>query len=138
MTATKLKPQHDYSLLITDDDEDSRDSLCDFFEEQGYRTFRASSGREAIDIARGAFLHFLILDMQLSDFSGIETFKIITLEKQTVMPCVFMSAHATKEQKLKALSAQAYTFVPKPINIGIIRHVVDQILDKFYPDPDMD
>ena len=133
MTATTLKPYRDYSLLVTDDDEVSRDSLCDFFDQEGYRTFRASSGREAIDIAREAFLHFLILDMHLPDFSGVETFRIITEEKQSVMPCIFMSAHATKEQKLDALSAQAYAFVPKPIDINIIRVVVDQILEKYYP-----
>ena len=133
MTAAKLKPPNDYSLLITDEDADSRESLCDFFQRQGYRTLSARSGREAVDIARDARLHFLILDLQLPDFSGIETFRIITLEKRAVMPCVFMSAHATKEQKLNALSVQAYAFVPKPIDTGIIRLVVEQILDKFYP-----
>lgn len=122
----------DYSLLITDEDEDCREQLCDYFDREGYRTFRASSGREAIEIAKEAFLHFLILDMHLPDFSGIETFRIITEDKQSILPCIFTSAHATKEQKLNALSARAHAFVPKPINIHIIRVVVDQILDKYY------
>ena len=132
MTASMLEPSDEYSLLVTDDDDVCLGSLCDFFDEEGYRTFRASSGREAIHIAKQAFLHFLILDIHLPDFSGIETFRMITEEKQSVLPCIFMSADASKEQKLAALSVQAYTFVPKPIDINIIRVVVEQILDKFY------
>ena len=133
MAATQIKPHDDPSLLITDDDEDSCGSLCDFFERQGYRTFRASSGREAVAIARESFLHLLLLDMHLPDLSGIEAFRIITREKQVIVPCIFMSSHATKEQKLKALSAQAFAFVPKPVDLRILRLVAQQILDKFYP-----
>lgn len=135
MMATRLlsdRHARDYALLVTDDDEHSRDRLCEYFDHEGYRTFRASSGREAVEIAKDAFLHFLILNIRLPDFSGIETFRIITQERQSVLPCIFTSADATKEQKLKALSARAHAFVPKPIDIQIIRVVVDQILDKYY------
>ena len=132
MTATLLKPFDDPSLLITDDDEDTCDRLCDFFQGEGYRTFRARSGQEAVDIARDAFLHFLILDIQLPDFSGLEAFRIITREKRIVVPCIFISAEATKEQKLQALSAQAFAYMPKPLNLRVLHLVAEQILDKFY------
>ena len=119
-------------MLVTDTDEGARDRLCDFFEREGYRTFRATSGREAVDIAREAFLHILILDMHLPDLSGIEAFRIITREKRVVVPCIFTSPDASKEQKLKALSAQAFAYVPKPVDLRILRLVANQILDKFY------
>ncbi len=132
MMASTVWNDTDCSLLVTDDDDASRDSLCDFFDREGYRTFGASSGREAVKIAKRAFLHFVILDMHLPDFSGVETFRLITEEKRTFVPCIFMSADASKEQKLSALSAKAHAFVPKPINIHLIREVVDQILEKYY------
>jgi len=132
MTSTRSECERDYSLLITDDDDACRDSLSDFFDREGYRTFRARCGREAIDIAKAAFLHFLILDMHLPDLSGVETFTRIIAEKQSVVPCIFISADASKEQKLCALSVHAHTFVPKPININVLRVVVEQILDKYY------
>ena len=132
MTATQAKSIEDPSLLVTDDDEDTWDRLCDFFRSEGYRPLRATSGQEAIHIAREAFLHFLILDMHLPDLSGIEAFRIITREKRIIVPCIFISSHATKEQKLKALSAQAFAYVPKPLDFRILRLVAEQILDKFY------
>ena len=121
-----------YSLLITDDDDECREVLGEFFDREGYRTFRARTGREAVTIAREVFLHFLILDMQLPDLNGVKTFELITAEKQEVVPCIFMSAEASKEQKMRALDAHGFAFVPKPIDINLIRYVVDQLLGKYY------
>ena len=41
-----------YSILITDDDPDARETLRDVFEPEGFRTFLAESGEEAIDIVK--------------------------------------------------------------------------------------
>ena len=41
-----------YTLLITDDDEACRDSLKRVFEPEGYTTYLASCGKEAVKIAR--------------------------------------------------------------------------------------
>jgi len=133
MAGTLVDRVGDPALLVTDDDEYASDTLCDFFDRQGYRTYRAQSGQEAVEIARDAFLHFLVLDMHLPDFGGVEVFRIITIEKQVVVPCVFTSSTASKEDKLRALSARGFAYVPKPVDFGIMRHVVEQILDKFYP-----
>ena len=137
MATTTYERLRDPSLLITDEDEDSCDALCDLFEREGYRTHRAHTGQEAVDIAREAFLHFIILDMHLPDFGGIEAFKIITQQKRIIVPCIFISSEATKEQKLNALSAQAFAYIPKPVDLRLLQFVANQILDRFYrPDED--
>ncbi|KKO21015.1 MAG: hypothetical protein DCC43_07245 [Candidatus Brocadia sp.] len=121
-----------YSLLITDDDESCRDSIKDIFEPKGYTTYLASCGREAIKIARSEEVHLLILDAHLPDYSGLETFKIIKKEISLVIPCIFMSGAITKELQIDLISANAYTLIPKPININILRDSVDQVIAKYY------
>ena len=121
-----------YSLLITDDDESCRDSLRDVFELKGYTTYLASCGREAVKIARSEELHLLILDAHLPDYSGLETFKIIRNEIRIAIPCIFMSGDITRELQIDLISVDAYSLIPKPINVNIMRDSVEQVIAKYY------
>ncbi|MBE7445197.1 MAG: response regulator [Planctomycetia bacterium] len=121
-----------YSLLITDDDASCRDSIKKVFEPKGYTTYLASCGREAVKIARNEEVHLLILDVHLPDYSGLETFKIIKKEIRISIPCIFMSGEITKELQIDLISANAYTLIPKPININILRDSVEQVIEKYY------
>lgn len=121
-----------YSLLITDDDESCRDSIKDIFEPKGYTTYLASCGKEAIKIARNEEVHLLILDAHLPDYSGLETFKIIKKEISLTIPCIFISGAITKELQIDLITANAYTLIPKPINVNILRDSVEQVIAKHY------
>lgn len=130
---TTLKYNHgNYNILITDDDENCRYSLKNIFEPEGYVTYLASCGREAVEIAKQEFLHLLILDIHLPDFNGFETFAFIKEEKKTLIPCIFVSADTSKELKMDALEADAYTLITKPINKEMIKYAVEQSIEKYY------
>ncbi len=121
-----------YNILITDDDENCRYSLKNIFEPEGYVTYLASCGREAVEIAKQEFLHLLILDIHLPDFNGFETFSFIKEEKKTLIPCIFVSADTSKELKMDAMEAEAYTLISKPINKEMIKYAVEQSMEKYY------
>ncbi len=121
-----------YKILITDDDDDCRYGLKEIFEPEGYTTYMASCGREAVEIAKHKFLHLLILDVHLPDFSGFDTFKFIKVEKKIQIPCIFVSADTSKDLKFEAFEANAYTLISKPINKEIIKYAVEQSLEKYY------
>ncbi len=120
------------SLLITDDDEECRNSLKYLFDSEGYTTHIAGCGRDAIEVAREVLLHFMIIDAHLPDISGIETFEYIKEESQVLVPCIFMSGDVSKELKLEILSVEAFTFVPKPLNVGTVKFAVNQLIDQYY------
>jgi DNA-binding response OmpR family regulator len=121
-----------YSILITDDDENCRYSLKNIFEPEGYVTYLASCGREAVEIAKQKILHLLILDIHLPDFSGLDTFAFIKEEKKMIIPCIFVSADTSKELKMDAIEANAYTFISKPINKDMIKYAVEQSIERYY------
>ncbi|OHB83856.1 MAG: hypothetical protein A3J73_00635 [Planctomycetes bacterium RIFCSPHIGHO2_02_FULL_38_41] len=121
-----------YSLLITDDDKSCRDSLRDLFEPKGYTTYIASCGREAVQIAKEEELHLLILDANLPDYSGLETLRIITREIRFSIPSIFISGEITKELQIDLISANAYSLIPKPINVHVMRDMVDLVIEKYY------
>ncbi|MFN3468013.1 MAG: response regulator [Candidatus Brocadiales bacterium] len=121
-----------YALLITDEDEGYRRCLQETFEPKGYNTYLAGSGREAIEIAREVILHALIMDTDLPDISGLETFGYIKREARLTLPCIFLSGDATKELMLKALSANAYTVISKPMSLEVLLFAVEQLIKKYY------
>lgn len=121
-----------YSLLITDDDEGCRYSLKSIFEPRGFTTHLASCGREAIEIARTELIHAIILDMHLPDIDGVETFSVIKREVKITLPCIFISGNISKESRLDALSVDAFTLIPKPINIEMMRLTMDHLLERYY------
>src|ERR1700736_6955098 len=49
-----------YSILITDDDSACREAMRDIFEPEGYSTFLASSGEEALEIMRESPIHLAL------------------------------------------------------------------------------
>ncbi len=132
MVALLRYEKENYRILITDDDENCRYCLKNIFEPEGYITYLASCGREAVEIAKSKFLHLLILDINLPDFSGFDTFEFIKEEKKTLIPCIFVSADTSKELKMDAIEANAYTLISKPINKELIKYAVEQSIEKYY------
>ena len=124
--------QRPYQILITDDDEQCRESVQDALAAQGYETHLASCGHEAIAWVKRNFVHVMIVDMNMPDLNGLETVTIIRREISTPMPSILMSADSSRELMLKALSAHFDSFLSKPLNLGSLRHIVDEIIRRHY------
>ena len=88
MTATRP-----YSILITDDDRDSRETLRDIVAPEGYRTILAASGEEALEIVHVEPIHLVLLDMHMPRLTGLETIRLMH-EDNAVLPCILVTADA--------------------------------------------
>ncbi len=120
-----------YSILITDDDPGSRESLREIFEPQGFRTLMAESGEEAIDIVQGQDVHIVLMDMHLPKLTGLETMEIVRQIKG-LLPMILISAEHSDSLLRKALSAQAFCVLAKPVSKNAVIYVVTRALEKFY------
>lgn len=121
-----------YSLLITDDDDALRDSLRLMFEPKGYNTYLAGSGQEAVRVIEGKRIHIVIVDMQMPDLTGLETIALIRSKLHKAIPYILMSGDPSHELRQKALEAEAYSFLPKPLDIFGMRRLVDEIIKRYY------
>ena len=119
------------SILITDDDPAVRETFRDIFEPEGYRTILAESGEEAIDIVQVEDVHIALMDMHLPRLSGLETMAIVRQFKQS-LPMILISADKDDELLRKALSAQAFCVLSKPVSRNLVIYVVSRALTKFY------
>ena len=126
-----MKTVKPYSILITDDDRGCREALRDIFEPEGYRTWLASSGEEAIDIVRDHAVHVALLDMHMPRLTGLETLEQVRLINQT-LPCILVTADSDESLMRQAFRAQAYSVIPKPISKNVVLYTVVRVLVRVY------
>jgi CheY-like chemotaxis protein len=119
------------SILVTDDDPVVRDTFREIFEPQGYNTLLAESGEEAIDIVQENDVHLALMDMHLPKLTGLETIHILRQIKG-IIPMILISAESDDNLLRKALSAQAFCVLAKPVSKNLVIYVVARALEKFY------
>ena len=119
------------SILITDDDPIVRETFREIFEPSGFRTLLAESGEEAIDIVQYQDVHLALMDMHLPKLTGLETITIVRQIKG-VIPMILITAESDDNLLRKALSAQAFCVLSKPVSKNVVIYVVKRALEKYY------
>src|SRR5438128_1775442 len=120
-----------YSILITDDDGGCREALRSIMEPEGFHTLLASSGEEAVDIAREEPVHLALLDMHMPRLTGLETLQLLR-QIRSMLPCILITADATEQLMRQAYQARAYSVIPKPISKNVVLYTVVRALIRVY------
>jgi CheY-like chemotaxis protein len=125
---TTVKP---YNILITDDDRGCREALRDIFEPEGYHTYLASSGEEAIDIVRDQAVHVALLDMHMPKLTGLETLELVR-QINTILPCILITGDSNENLMRQAFRARVYSVIPKPVSKNVVLYTVVRALGRVY------
>ena len=128
MTVTFTRP---YSVLIADDDAECRQSLKEIIEPEGYRTFLAESGEEALDIVRKEHVHVVLTDMHMPRITGLDVLRLVR-QTHPRLPSILVTADATAELMRRAFQAQAYSVIPKPVSKHVVLYTVVRAIVQVY------
>ncbi len=126
-----MKNKTPYFILITDDDRGSRETLRDIVESEGYRTYLASSGEEAIEIVHQEPVHLALLDMHMPRLTGLETIELVR-QVNSLLPCILITADANEGLMRQAFQARAYSVIPKPVSKNMVLYLVVRALVRAY------
>lgn len=110
-----------YSILIADDDQGNREALGQVLTQRGFQTLLAANGEEAVEIIQVEMIHLVLIDMHMPRLSGLEAIEIVRQRNQQ-LPTILMTADATREIMRKALQAQVFSVIPKPVNSNVVLH----------------
>ncbi len=115
-----------YTVLVTDDDQDIRDGIEIYLKNEGYRVLKASDGQEAITLLETNEIHLILLDIMMPNMDGIQaTFKI---RAERNIPIIMLSAKAEDSDKIHGLSVGADDYVTKPFHpMELIARVKSQL-----------
>ncbi|MCL5099163.1 MAG: response regulator [Candidatus Omnitrophica bacterium] len=116
------------TLLIVDDESGPRESLKVVFRDD-YSVLLAENGDEAIEFARNGRIDAAVLDIRLSDLSGIEVLEHL----KTIDPgieVIILTGYASIETARQAMRLGACDYLNKPIEIDIIRTAVAEAVKR--------
>lgn len=110
-------------LLIVDDQYGIRILLNEVFQKEGYQTFQASNGMQALQIVEQDRPDLVLLDMKIPGMDGIEILKRLKDIDQTIEVFI-MTAYGELDMIQQAKDLGARTHFAKPFDIDDIRAAV--------------
>ncbi|MDP4161887.1 MAG: response regulator [Bacillota bacterium] len=110
-------------VLIVDDQFGIRILLNEVFQKEGYKTFQAANGLQALDIVKKNSPDLVLLDMKIPGMDGIEILKRMKVLDPDIR-VIIMTAYGELDMIQEAKNLGAITHFAKPFDIDDIRAAV--------------
>ncbi len=117
------------SLLIVDDELHVRESLSQWFREDGYAVAAAASGREALAMLGRRPFDVVISDIKMPGMDGLELQRRIR-EIAPDVAVILITAYASVATAVRALKEGAYDYLVKPFDPEELSRVVAKACEK--------
>ena len=127
--APGAEPGEAATIMVVDDDEDTRLALCDTLADLGHTAVPRSDGEAALREIDREDLDLVLTDMKMPGMSGIELCRIVVGDRPDV-PVVVMTAFGDVDAAVGALRAGAFDFITKPVGMAQLADAVDKALDR--------
>ncbi len=102
------------TILVADDEQVIRESLCAFLSREGYACRTAATGDEAIALFDEDPFDIVITDIRMPGATGIEVMRHVR-EKAADTIVLLITAHASLETAIEAVREGASDYLSKPI-----------------------
>ena len=118
------------SSYIVDDDMAINDMLVKYLRKNGYITYSAYSGTEALLFLEKQKVNLIILDLMLPGLSGEQV--LAEIKKTKNVPVIGLSAKEDSKSKIFLLKNGADDYVTKPFDIEELLARIETILRRIY------
>ncbi len=116
-------------ILIVEDDQTFRETVCEILRDVGYKVKGARSFRKATKRLSKHEYDIVLSDINLGDHTGFEVLEVA----QTTRPgakIMLMSSHADPDLVQQALDGGAVRFLEKPFRLKELLQAVQELLDQ--------
>jgi two-component system, response regulator, stage 0 sporulation protein F len=114
-------------VLIVDDQYGIRILLNEVLQKEGYDTYQAANGLQALEIVQENVPDLILLDMKIPGMDGIEILKRVKALYPN-MKVIIMTAYGELDMIQEAMDLGAITHFAKPFDIVDIREAVKKYL----------
>ncbi len=110
-----------FTILLADDEPDSRAFLARSFEHMGCRTLEAATGADALDMARATPVDAIVMDINMPVMDGIVATRMLKRDARTAgIPIIALSGGMGDRQRHDAMAAGCANYLIKPVAAGTI------------------
>lgn len=111
------------SILIVDDEDSVRDSLYNWFIEDGYEVDCAENAKQALSILESKNMDIVLADIKMPGMDGLEMHRRIrSLNKDAIV--IIMTAFAAVDTAVQALKDGAFDYITKPFDPDDLSHLI--------------
>jgi len=112
------------SLLIVDDERNTRDALRRYFSKE-FEITTAEDGLIAINLLKNNNYDLVLTDLKMPGADGMSVLDA-TLGKTPAPNCIVLTAYGSIETAVNAVKAGAFDFVTKPVNLDKLQEVINR------------
>ena len=122
-------PDRKEAILVVDDTPSTLVVLQRSLTAEGYTTYTAPNGVDALNLLDGTFVDLVITDLKMPKISGIDLIRHIR-ENYRDTAVMMITGYATVESAVEAVKSGAEEYVAKPFTDGELCAAVRRVLDK--------
>ncbi len=117
------------TILIVEDEPDTAELFAQMLRLTGYRVIKTYGGISGMKQMLHEKPDVLLLDIMMSDISGLEVLRFLRREPQFEdLPVIVISAKGTTADIIAGLEAGATIYLTKPVAFLELRKTVDQAI----------
>lgn len=120
-----------YKILIVDDEPDILEFMQYNLEKEGFEVFLASSGKQAIQVAKEKLPDLIILDVMMPGMDGIETCRELRNDsrlRDTII--AFLTARNEDYSQIAGFESGADDYIAKPIKPRVLISRIKALLKR--------
>jgi DNA-binding NtrC family response regulator len=107
------------------------EAVRNIFKPRGVNLLMAENAGEFVNIIATTRIHTAIVDVDSERSNGLATVKILRMDYPLV-PCIVLTHKVDKEMLGKALQLEAFAVLGKPVNMDILRQLLNRLFLKRY------
>ena len=117
-------------ILIVEDEEGTRESWAEFFENGGYQVCQAEDGRQALEMARAERPNIVLLDLRLPVLDGYQVCQRLKADPITAdTPIIMITAFLTgASETIRGIEYGADDYLNKPVDLDVLAARVRMVL----------
>jgi len=116
-------------ILVVDDEKVVRESLREWFAEDGYEVDIAADGAEALRKIDEDTWDILLVDIKMPGMDGLEVQRRVKRADPTAI-VIIITAYATVDTAVQALKEGAYDYITKPIDPDDLSQVIAKAAER--------
>ena len=121
-------------IMIVEDEDATRETWAEFFENSGYAVVQAADGQEALDIARIEQPNIVLLDLRLPRLDGYQVCQRLKADPTTShMPIIMITAFLTgSSDTVRGIEYGADDYLNKPVDLDVLAARVKMVLRRVH------
>ena len=115
-----------YNILVCDDERDIVSAVQIYLEAEGYSTFSAYNGNEALEVIQQNDVNLVLMDIMMPECDGISA--MVKLRENSNIPVILLTAKGEDTDKILGLNVGADDYITKPFNpVEVLARVRSQL-----------